>query len=116
MKNIKLKDILKLQGIERGIQVNLLPNEYVSAIEKTLKSEKSNSISVIVFEDGFEYDFENTLHADYSKEVFLLESRLFSRADSSMKNAYLELIDKDLNIIEGCVDDVWSYANFVEVN
>lgn len=115
MNNIRLKDVLQLNAIVSGIKGNLLPNEYESAIMDTLKSEKENSISIIVNEDGFEYDFENTLYADYNEKVFLLESRLFNRIDGSMKNAYLELLDENLNIIEGCIDDVWSYAEFYEV-
>lgn len=115
MNNIKLKDVLQLSDIVKGIKLNLLPNEYVSAILDTLKSEKENSISVIVNKDGCECDFENTLHADFDEKVFLLESRLFKRADGSMVNSYLELLDENLNIIEGCVDDVWSYADFKEV-
>lgn len=115
MNNVKLKDVLQLNDIVRGIKNNLLPNEYQGAIMDTLKSKKENSISIIVHENGFEYDFENTLHADYDDKVFLLESRLFHRKDGSMENAYLELLDENLNIIEGCVDDVWSYADFHEV-
>ena len=112
MQNVKLKDVLKLKGIEEGIKANLIKEDYPVAIEKTLNSKKENSISVIVGVNGFECDFENTLHADYDKKVFLLESRLFKRADGSMVNAYLELLDENLNIIEECVDDVWSYADF----
>lgn len=115
MYNVKLKDVLKLNHIVNGIKNNLLPVEYERAIRDTIKSEKENSISIIVYENGFEYDFENTLHADYDDKVFLLESRLFHRKDGSMENSYLELLDENLNIIEGCVDDVWSYADFHEV-
>lgn len=113
MQNVKLKDVLKLKEIEEGIKATLIKEEdYPVAIEKTLNSKKENSISVVADVDGFECDFENTLHADYDKKVFLLESRLFKRADGSMINAYLELLDENLNIIEDCVDDVWSYADF----
>lgn len=115
MQNVKLKDVLKLKGIEEGIKANLIKEDYPVAIEKTLNSKKENSISVIVDVNGFECDFENTLHADYDKKVFLLESRLFKRADGSMVNAYLELLDENLNIIKDCVYDVWSYADFKEV-
>lgn len=112
MRNVKLKDVLKLKEVQEGIKANLIKEDYSLAIEKTLNSEKENSTSVVVDVDGFECDFENTLHADYDKKVFLLESRLFKRADGSMVNAYLELLDENLNIIEDCVDDVWSYADF----
>lgn len=115
MKNIKLKDVLRLKDIENGIKINLLPTEHYSAISDTLNSDKQNSISVIVDENGYEYDFENTLHADYEKKVFLLESRLFSKKDGSMKNAYLEVLDENLNIVNDIIDDVWSYADFKEV-
>lgn len=115
MKNVKLKDVLKLKKVEEGIKANLIKEDYVEAIDKTLADEKENAISIVVDVDGFKCDFESTLHADYDKKVFLLESRLFRKDDGSMVNAYLELLDENLNVIEDCVDDVWSYADFVVV-
>lgn len=114
MKNVKLKEVLKLEEVKEGIKVNLI-EDFEEAIEKTISSDKENSISIIVNVDGVECDFENTLHADYEKNVFLLESRLFNRKDDSMINAYLELLDENLNVIEDYQDDVWEYANFKAV-
>lgn len=115
MKNVKLKDVLKLKKVEEGIKANLIKEEYAVSIERTLKNRKENAISVLVVANKEICFFENTLHADYDKKVFLLESRLFRRIDGSMVNAYLELLDENLNVIEDCVDDVWSYADFVVV-
>ena len=87
----------------------------IAAIEETLNSKKENSISVIVDVDGFECDFENTLHVDEVKDCYFLESRLFNRKDGSMINSYLELLNTDGSIKEVYVDDIWDYANWEEV-
>lgn len=109
MKKVTLKEVLSMEQIKKGIVDNLCINE--KAIMDTINTGKNN-VSIIVNINGESYDFENTLHVDDEKKVFLLESRLFKKADGSMVNAYVELLDENLNIIEEYVDDVWSYADF----
>ena len=115
MKKLTLKEVLKRQDIMEGIKSNLIREDYLVAIEETLNSKKENSISVIVDVDGFECDFENTLHVDEVKDCYFLESRLFNRKDGSMINSYLELLNTDGSIKEVYVDDIWDYANWEEV-
>ena len=54
--------------------------------------------------------YEHNLHYSKEKDMYLLESRLFSY-DDTMINAHLLLIHaKNLKLKNKYVDDVWEYA------
>ena len=100
MKN--LCDVLNLKPIQKGIEYNLLGDKTKEAVENTISLGK-NITSI---------EFENTLHHDKVKKLYLLESRTFDKLNGAMINAYLEILDENLNIIEKIVDDVWEYADW----
>lgn len=111
MKNIKLKNVLNLEGINEGIKANLIRNSQVN-VKKAVNTGKENFSKIVLSINDEDYDLESALYVDLKKEIFLFESRLFRKYDDSMINAYFELLDKDLNIIEEYQDDVWSYGDF----
>ncbi len=117
MKQLTLKQILKRIEIQKGIQNNLFKHYcnkdmFSIAIKKTLLAEKDNVISVELYNNSLQ--FENTLHADKTKNIYLLESRLFDNKSNGMLSAYLEILDCDGNIIQTSeyINDVWDYANW----
>lgn len=114
MKELTLKDVLKIKTIRDGIKRNLLKTddtlEY--GINMILNSAlKNNYIQAIVNVDGKEYAFRNTLFKNEEGNLYLLESRLFDK-DENMINAYLEIIYSDGKVMEEYIDDVWEYATW----
>lgn len=109
MKN--LCDVLNLKPIQKGIEYNLLGDKTNEAVESTISLGKNITSIDINFKDRI-VEFENTLHHDKVKKLYLLESRTFDKLDGAMINAYLEILDENLNIIEKIVDDVWEYADW----
>ena len=59
-----------------------------------------------------DYEFENNLHIDKERNIYLLESRLFSKNDGSMYNSYLRAFDDKINTIDEYYDDIWEYAKW----
>ncbi|WP_291566896.1 MULTISPECIES: hypothetical protein [unclassified Clostridium] len=115
MKNtLSLKQVLLREDIKENLLTNLFVNktELELAIEKTIEDKKENSISIEINRGEDTLVFENALHVDNSKRIYLLESRLFDKEKDQMLNAYLEIIKMDGTIIQECIDDVWSYANW----
>ena len=109
MKN--LYEVLNLKSIQKGIEYNLLGEKTTEAIENTISTGKNTTSIEINLKDKT-VKFENTLHYDKEKKIYLLESRIFNKLDDSMINAYLEILDENLNIIGEIIDDVWEYADW----
>lgn len=115
MKILNLKEVLSRGDIQENIKANMFitDEEVKSAIEKTLEVDKDNSISIEAVREGNPMSFENTLHIDKDKQVYLLESRLFDdKGDGQMKGVYLEVFNSDGQIVKEYIDDVWDYANW----
>lgn len=114
MKN--LKQILLNEDVKANIKNNLfLSNEEMEkAIDTVLKSDKGNIISTKVIRGEKVVQFENTLHEDTAKQLYLLESRLFDE-DEQMIGSYLEIFNSEGIIHDKYVDDVWEYANWKPV-
>lgn len=116
MEEIKytVKDkILDIQEIEEGIKSLL--DRYVENVDSSKIYNKIGNMNCVPFnlelEDGI--NFENNIHYAKDKDCYLLESRLFNDGkDGIMIDAYLMIINSDMTIVEGYVDDVWSYADF----
>jgi hypothetical protein len=111
---LKLDKVLVNKKVQENIKsnFNLSKDELEYALVATITNVKDNAISVAITKDGSKYDFENTLHYDVDKQIYLLESRMFG-TDGSMYNSYLEILDKDGNIADiPYVDDVWDYADW----
>lgn len=111
---MNLRQLLMREDVKKGIQTNLITSreEVDKAVELTLNTGKENSISVGDTFNGEQAEFENTLHKDTEKGLFLLESRLFTVEDGQMVNAYLEVFNANGEIVQEEIDDVWSYANW----
>ena len=112
MKNIKLRDVLENKEIKAGLKSDLFKTDELTdlAVKDTLALNKEvTSIKLMV--DGKTLTFEAQLHYDNKQNLILLESRLFDDVDGQMINAYLMILDKDLNLIK-TDDDVWSYADW----
>ncbi|MBQ8997907.1 MAG: hypothetical protein IJ086_04345 [Clostridium sp.] len=110
---MNLKVVLNNNVIKNGIKSNLLKEDSLVelAINETLKL-NSNIAAINIMVDGKLANFENTLHYDEEKNVYLLESRLFDDSTGAMIEAYLEIFDENLNILDDCEDCVWEYANW----
>ena len=109
MKN--LYEVLNLKSIQKGIEYNLLGEKTTEAIENTISIEKNTTSIEINLKDKT-VKFKNALYYDEKKKIYLLESRIFNKLDDSMINAYLEILDENLNIIGEIIDDVWEYADW----
>jgi hypothetical protein len=115
MKILNLKEVLSRGDIQENIKGNMFKTdeEVRLAIEETLKSDKNNVISVEAIREEKPMSFENTLHIDKEKQIYLLESRLFDdKGDGQMKGAYLEVFNSDGERVKEYIDDVWEYANW----
>lgn len=111
-----LKNVLLTKEIQKGIQGdlgNLINVNMDYYIEETIRK-NSNSTNIIIAEND-KYDFECNLHYDSKKDIYLLESRLFSRTDNSMINSYLVVLNSHLKIINKEIDDVWEYGEWKKV-
>ena len=108
-----LKVVLSNDVIKSGIKSNLLKDDNLVelAVNETLKL-NSNITAIDIVVDGELANFENTLHYDEDKNVYLLESRLFNDSTGAMIEAYLEIFDENLNILDDCEDCVWEYADW----
>ncbi|WP_312286801.1 hypothetical protein [Terrisporobacter sp.] len=114
MKN--LMDFLVLKTVKEGIKTNLSEKaEIVEQLIHKTSTTQSNSININFTENNQELQIEATLHYGKNKDVYLVEIRLFNTINDSMINAYLGLFRTDLNELEECIDDVWSYDNFEKV-
>lgn len=109
-----IKDkILDIQEIEEGIK-SLIDN-YVEGVNCNKIYEQIKHIDSVPFnleiKEGI--SFENNIRYAKDKDCYLLESRLFNDGkDGAMIDAYLMIINSDMTIVEGYIDDVWSYADF----
>ena len=114
MKTLTLKQVLSREDIKQGLLSNLFTSsdEVESAVSLVLASDKNNSMSVKTERAGEPVDFENTLHIDNDKKVYLLESRVFFVKNGQLLNAYLEILDENGEIVQDKIDDVWSYADW----
>lgn len=114
---LNLNVVLNNEKIKEGIKANLLKEDSLveSAITETLKF-NNNRVAIDVLVNRELTSFENTLHYDKSKKVYLLESRLFDDSTGAMINAYLEIFDENLNILDDCEDCVWDYADWKVVS
>lgn len=109
-----LKQILIKDDIKNNIKNNLfLSNEEVeAAIDTVLKSDKSNVISTKAVRGGKVVQFENTLHEDVDKQLYLLESRLFDEEHDQMIGVFLGIFNSEGIPFDEYVDDVWEFANW----
>jgi hypothetical protein len=113
VKMLNLKSVLLNKKIQDNLKGDLMlsEDELKNALATIIVTLRENTISVVVVKKDKEYDFENTLHYDSDKQIYLLESRLFGC--DGMDSAYLGILDSDGNIADiPYVDDVWSYADW----
>ncbi|AIY85203.1 hypothetical protein U729_3191 (plasmid) [Clostridium baratii str. Sullivan] len=106
-----LSNILSKEDIQENINntFNLNNTEYFNLADKR----DTNSIRCITDNKNI---LDIILYKDQEKNEYLLDSRLFDNQMNSMLASYLEILDEDLNITNKCIDDVWIYADWVEVS
>lgn len=114
MKILTLKEVLKNEVIKKELKTNLFENfeDTEKEINKVLNSSKFNSISIETMLENKNVSFENTLHVDKEKNIYLLESRLFSNNPDSLLKSYLGVFNSNMEIIREYIDDVWEYGNW----
>ena len=106
-----LSNILKNKDIQKNINnsfklndieyLNLADERDINSVRCTTKN--NNILDVILYEDQETHEY-------------LIDARLFDENMNSMLASYLEILNKDFTIMNKCVDDVWSYADWVEVH
>lgn len=114
----KLKTVLQINEIKKGIQSNLGDiakiDDMSKYIDETISLNKN--ITKIDIKEGNGFVFECTLHEDAKKKLYLLEARLFAEPEESMVNGYLMVLDSNLNIKNEQCYDVWEIGNWKVAN
>lgn len=111
MKN--LNQVLSKVEIVDGIIANLGEICRVD-VEDIIRKALSSNVNYFSKIRSGDHTLECTLHYDKDKKRYLLEARLFDENDM-MVNAYLEVMDSELNIDPNFYDDVWSIADWKQI-
>ena len=110
---MNLKDVFKNEIAIIGMKSNLrVSNADIDYVLSKLNNVDFGKDDISVCIDGHWCYFENTLYKDKEVNLYLFESRTFSKSDGSMLGAYLEVFDEQGNLVDECIEDVWSYSNW----
>lgn len=106
-----LSNILKNKDIQKNINSSFKLNdtEYLNLVDER----DINSVKCITKNKNI---LDIILYEDQETHEYLIDARLFDENMTSMLASYLEILHEDFSIMNKCTDDVWSYADWIEVN